>query len=171
MSEVEKSPLAGPGRPNREEADRRAHLKRAQDRVREIRGSGNDLDEYRDRLWAPEAPDGWSYEWKVKTVLGKADPHADMELNRQGWEPVPLSRHPEMMPPGWSGEYIEQGGLVLHERPAELTEESKARARHEATSIVRNKEQQLGIAPKGTFNRGGDGIRKSYQPIAIPDGE
>ena len=175
MSDVEgRTQPAGPGRPSREEAERRASLKRAQDRVREIRGSGNDLDEYRDRLWTPEPPEGFGYEWKAVSIMGKSDPHRDSELMRQGWEPVSLSRHPEMMPPNWKGDIIEQGGLVLMERPMELVEEAKARSRHEALSVVRNKETQLGMAPKGTFQRGGPqqrGVAKSYQPIAIPDGE
>jgi hypothetical protein len=171
---MERSQIAGPGRPNREEMDRRASLKRAQDRIKEIRGLGQELDEYRDRLHAPEPPDGWSYEWAAVAVLNKEDPHKIAELRRQGWTAVPLSRHPEMMPHDWSGETIVQDGLLLMERPAELTEEAKARQYREAVSAVRNKEEQLGMSPRGTFQRGGPnqkGVAKSYQPIAIPDGE
>ena len=45
-----------------------------------------------------DIPDGWSYEWKRRTVLGAEDPAYQVALARSGCEPVPTSRHPSYMP-------------------------------------------------------------------------
>ena len=117
----------GPGRPRNPVVEGMADSgvddskARAEARLREIRGQANAGVGDRDKFWAPQAPDGWSYEWKTKTVLGQENPSYQVELMRQGWEAVPLSRHPDMMPAGWRGEFIEVEGQVLMERPAVLT--------------------------------------------------
>lgn len=152
---------------------RRESLARAEARLREIRAQGGDLDEYRDRLWAPTPPDGWDYQWCVRAVLNQEDPAKHVELQRQGWSPVPRRRHPEMMPQGWTGDTIENGGLVLMERPLTLTLEARERERRAALAAVREKEAQLGMTPKGHIARESrhTGVRKSYEAIAIPDEE
>ena len=73
-----------------------------------------------DKFWAPPPPDGWDYQWKRRSVYNQEDPAYQVELARQGWEAVPLSRHSEMMPRGWSGQTIEVEGMTLMERPADL---------------------------------------------------
>jgi hypothetical protein len=168
MAEVEER---RPGRPTREEAARRESLARAELRVRQVRESGLDLDEYRDRLWAPEPPEGWEYEWKVVSIMNAEDPKSIAENIRQGWEAVPRDRHPEMMPVGFPGNTIEEGGLILMERPKVLCEEARERHMRESRGLVRTKEMQLGAAPQGTFDRSGKGVSKQYAPITIPDGE
>ena len=75
-------------------------------------------------------------------VLGQEDPAYPVALRRTGWEPVPVSRHPEMMPPG-AGGVIERKGMVLMERPKEITDEMKAIDYRNARNQVRTKEQQL----------------------------
>lgn len=159
------------GRPTLAESASRSSLSRAEQRAREIRGMATDGGNSRDKFWAPEAPDGWSYEWKRRTIYNKEDPSYSMELVRQGWEPVPLSRHPEMMPRGWQGETIEVEGLLLMERPKVFCDESRARERAETKAQIREKEAQLTGAPRARFGTGDAKVRKTYEPMAIPTDE
>ncbi len=120
-------------------------------------------------------PDGWSYEWKTLTVLGKENPSYQVALAHRGWEAVPRSRHPEMMPDNYRGETIERDGMILMERPKEITDEVNGHERRKAREQVRSKEEQLGGAAPGQFSRDNKGqsmvnIKKSYEAgIAIPD--
>ena len=145
---------------------------RAEARLREIRASGVDLSEARDKFYAPPPPDSWSYEWKVKTVMGQEDPTQQVELVRAGWEPVPLSRHPEMMPPGWKGATIEVGGLVLMERPLVLTQEAQMRDRRAAREAIATKEAQMRSGrPSDLGPREVHRFNKSREAMPIPRDE
>lgn len=147
---------------------------RAEARLREIRGQANAGSGDRDKFWAPNPPDGWDYQWKRKTVFGQEDPSYQVELMRQGWEPVPLSRHPDMMPAGWRGEFIEVEGQVLMERPAVLTKEARLRDDAAAREAVRSKEAQLGLANKGDLSRDGRRdvkLSRSYESMPVPADE
>lgn len=147
---------------------------RADARLREIRGQANASGADRDKYWAPKPPDGWTYEWKTRSVLGKEDSSYAVELIRSGWTPVPLSRHPDMMPPGWKGEVIEVGGQWLMERPEVLTREARLRDDSAAREAVRTKEQQLRQSGKDHLSRDGTrevALRKSFEPIAVPADE
>jgi hypothetical protein len=139
-------------------------------RIREIRSNGVDLSETRDKFWAPPPPDGWDYQWKMRTVMGMEYPERIREQHEQGWTPVPLSRHPEMMPPGWTGATIERDGQALMERPMIFTEEARAREGRDARMNIRSKEEQLGSARSGHFDRDAR-VKKGYEPIAVPDDE
>ena len=68
----------------RDEDPRVAAAKRAA----EIRGHLGSLDDGTDDFVAPSAPDGWTYEWKRKTLLGQEDPAHQVHLARTGWQPV-----------------------------------------------------------------------------------
>lgn len=144
-------------------------LARAEARLREIRENIPDGGALRDKFWAPQAPEGWTYEWKVRTVMNEEMSSYIVELARNGWEAVPLSRYPEMMPSGWSGQTIEVEGLVLMERPSVLTEEDRAIEARNAREAVMTKEAQL------RSGRGDDlgrrevhRLSKSRGPIDIP---
>lgn len=119
-------------------------------------------------------PTGWSYEWKRKTVLGAEDPAHQVSLARRGWEPVPASRHPEMMPMGYTGVEITRKGMVLMERPMEITEEVRAAELRKARLQVRAKEEQLSASPQGQFERSNKGndlvkVKKGYEAMPIPE--
>lgn len=119
-------------------------------------------------------PDGWTYEWKTKTILGAEDPAHQVKLARDGWEAVPASRHPEMMPAGYKGTEITRKGMVLMERPAEITEEVRQIELRRARLQVRAKEEQLSAAPAGQFERSNKGndmakIKKGYEAMPIPE--
>lgn len=121
-----------------------------------------------------DIPDGWTYEWKRHTVLNAEDPSHQMHLASTGWEPVPANRHPNMMPIGYNGAYIERKGMMLYERPAEITDRFRRRDEKEATSRVQAIEEQLTGAPSGHFERNNKGsplakINKTYERMAIPE--
>lgn len=154
------------------------HVERARRRISELRAQYGDLDEeegdvYLDRFYA-EAPTGWTYEWKTHTVFNKTFPHYTNQLLRSGWSPVPANRHRELLFPEYADESIIIEGLMLMERPKELTERRRMRERIKATDQVRNSEAKLVEAPPGTAPR--DSHRKtqprvgsSVGPIGVPD--
>jgi hypothetical protein len=154
----------------REDDDPRA---RAAKRAAEIKGTGFVMDEGVDEFRAPPPPEGWNYEWKRKTVIGQEDPAYQVDLARRGWEPVPASRHPDMMPSTGGYDSIERKGMILMERPKEITDEAREIERRKAISQVRAKEAQLSEAPQGQFERDDPRVRpnikKSFEPVEIPE--
>jgi len=150
----------------------RESLARAERRLAEIRANMPDGGEVRDKFWAPEPPAGFDYQWKRRTIYGQEDPAYWVELTRQGWEPVPLSRHSQMMPNGWKGKMIEVEGMVLMERPMVLTEEARLRERLAAREAVLTKEQQLSSTREGDLGRR-EVLRfsKTREPITVPDSD
>jgi hypothetical protein len=148
---------------------------RAARRAAELR-SHDDMTETTDEYFIEPGiiPQGWSYEWKRKTVLGAEDPAHQVALARRGWEIVPASRHPEMMPLGYTGVEITRKGMVLMERPLEITEEVRAAELRKARLQVRAKEEQLTAAPQGQFERSNKGndlvkVKKGYEAMPIPE--
>ena len=160
-----------PMRESLREEDPRA---RAAKRTAELRNHLGSMDTGTDDFYvdANSIPDGWTYEWKRKTVLGAEDPSYQVALAHAGWEPVPANRHPEMMPSSMTYSNIERKGMILMERPAEITAEVRQRDLINARKQVRVKEQQLSSAPDGTLTRdhaqAQPNIKKSYSPINIP---
>lgn len=149
-----------------------ASLARAEARLREIRQNLPEGGALRDKFWAPDAPPGFTYEWKVRTVLNEEQSSYLVELQRNGWEAVPLSRHPEMMPVGWKGETIEVEGLVLMERPTALIDEDREMERRNAREAVFIKETQLRSGRDGDLGaRQVHSLSKSRGPIAVPGDE
>lgn len=145
---------------------------RAEARIRAIRGNP-DLEGgggERDKYWAPPPPDGFDYQWKLKSVMNQDDIDRIRQNEMNGWEPVPLTRHPELMPRGWKGDTIEVGGLVLMERPMVFTEEARAEERRAAREAVITKEAQMkegrgsDLGPR-QVNR----FNKSRGPIDVPN--
>jgi hypothetical protein len=119
-------------------------------------------------------PQDWSYEWKMRTVLGAEDPAHQVALQRKGWEIVPASRHPQMMPLGYTGIMIIRKGMVLMERPLEITEEARSIEHRRARLQVRAKEEQLSASRPGEFERSHKGenmtkIKKGYEAMPIPE--
>jgi hypothetical protein len=159
-------------RPPMREEDPRARAARRAQELRDHRGS---LDDGTDDFYVdPSAvPPGWDYEWKRKTVMGAEDPAYQVALMRAGWEPVPASRHPEMMPDRGHFATIERKGMILMERPKEITDEMRELELRKARQQVRQKEQQLNSAPEGQFGRDHAQVRpkinKSYEAIPIPE--
>lgn len=175
-NEIDASPPRADMRPTMREDDSKA---RAERRMEELRGHGVSFDEGTDKFFFDRAkiPDGWDYEFKRDTVYNQSDPAYQVQLARNGWQPVPLSRHPEEMPAGYAGNTILRDGQVLMERPAEMTKMARDHEQRMARRQVRAKEEQLTSAnlPGVSFdtdNKGqaiGKGLRKGYSPMQISD--
>lgn len=143
---------------------------RAEARIREIRGNPDLQGVERDKYYAPPPPEGWDYQWKLKSVMGQDDNDRIRQVEASGWEPVPLHRHPELMPKGYTGNTIEVGGLVLMERPKFFTDEARAEEKRLAREAVAMKELQMREGRAGdlgarTVNR----FSKSHQSISVSD--
>jgi hypothetical protein len=162
-----------PVAPKPREEDPRA---RAARRAMELREQTSSDDDGADKFYVDPKiiPDGWSYEWKMFTVLGKENPSYQIAMAHKGWEAVPRSRHPHLMPINYQGETIEREGMLLMERPLEITQEARARDQRIARAQVRGKEEQLGGAPAGTFERSNKDqslvkVKKSFEHVPIPE--
>lgn len=66
--------------------------------------------------------DGWTYQWCRQSTYGKEDRAEQLRMQDNGWRPVPPSRfgHND------TGDYVVRDGLVLMERPVELTEAARS---------------------------------------------
>ena len=143
-------------------------------RAKEIMGHIGDVDAGTDDFYFDmnTVPDGWTYEWKRRTVHNQEDPAYQVQLNRTGWTPVPTSRHPSMMPIGAHYQTIERKGMVLMERPQEITDQFRRLDEKRAKDQVRVKEDQLSSAPQGQFDRNHPqarpNIKKGFEPMPVP---
>ena len=170
-------PAAAEGTSPQASPDPNDPMERARRRAAELREHGS-FDPGSDKFSFNLSiiPPGWSYEWKTHTVLGKSDYSYEIGLAQRGWEAVPASRHPDMMPLGYTGATIDRDGQRLMERPAVITEEARVRDKQEARDLVRSKESQVTGNPAGDNspfardNKGNplSGIRKSYEAMEIP---
>jgi len=150
-------------------------LDRARRRAAELRKHGAVDEDFTDEFYVnpSDIPDGWSYEWKRRTVLGQEDPGYNVAIARAGWEPVPASRHPAYMPAGSSGAVIERKGMVLMERPKEITDDARNRDLRRAKGQVQQKEAQLNESGPGQFGKDDPRVKakigKSYEAIPISE--
>ena len=159
--------LRAPARPElREESP----LERAKRRAAEIKGHLTTANDTADEFAIPAnlIPEGWTYEWKRKSVFGQEDSSYMMSQEARGWEPVPASRHRNLMPEGHYNT-IERKGMILMERPREITDEAKRMDRVRAMNQVKSREQQLADAQFGNFDRSKPTISKGYEPMAMPE--
>lgn len=142
---------------------------RAEQIRKKMEDDGSNIDFHDDFYIDPrKIPDGWDYNWKRHTTANMPDPAYERDLLQAGWEPVDTSRHPEMMPPRSSGPIIRKG-MMLMERPKEISDMAKQRELASARELVHNKERELGLTPSGTFQRDNrTGVKKSYGPVDIP---
>ena len=141
-------------------------------RAAEIRNNTSDLDDGVDEFAAPPAPDGWTYEWKRRSSMNMEDVSHMNHVRRTGWTPVPIERHPEMMEVGAEGS-IERKGMILMERPEEITLDAKAKELRSARQQVDIKSGQMDPKGKGGLLNRQDSqvapkITKDYN-FAIPE--
>ena len=163
-NEVEAAPIASKPRGLRDAALRAEQIR---DRMR---NNEQNLDHYDEFFIDPRVvPEGWDYNWKRLEIAGMKDPAYEVELLQAGWEPVDAGRHPDMVPPGYKGA-ITKKGMILMERPSEISNIAKQRELSTAREAVAAKERALGLAPSGQFERDQSktGVRKSYSPMSVP---
>lgn len=175
---TESAPVSVPRSEMRAPVREESSAERAKRRAAEIRGHLGGIEEGTDEFYVDPnmIPEGWSYEWKRKLLLGAEDPTYTVQLLRMGWEPVPLNRdrdHMAMMPSNWPHNTIERKGMILMERPTEVVEEARRIEQKRAKDQVRAKEQQLSGAPDGQFGRDHAQVRpkisKSFEAMPIPE--
>ena len=126
-------------------------------RTAEILAQLGDSIEQNDEFLIPENlkhPE-WTMEWKRWSVHNAEDSGYINSLLRTGWQFVPAKRPGFQMflPRGWKEDFILKKGMVLMERPAEITRMINEKSLTEAREQVKRKEQQLGEAPPGTLQR------------------
>jgi hypothetical protein len=141
-------------------------------RAAEIRGNGSDLEDGTDEFATPTPPDGWTYEWKRRYTMNQEDLSHMNHVRRTGWTPVPVERHPEMMQVGAEGS-IERKGMMLMERPEEITQDFRDRERRAARQQVQIKEGQMDPKGRGGLTDRNDSrvapkIKKGFD-FAIPE--
>ncbi len=135
-------------------------------------------DDENDRLKVAKEliPDGQDYLWVTGSIYGQPQPQRLARFQRQGWQPVPASRHDGLfMPKGHQG-YIEVDGLILHERSLKISDMARAFERKRAKGQIRAKEAQLlGGGMDVTLDSQhpsalrSNRINKSYEKIEIPE--
>ena len=128
---------------------------RAAQRAAELRLHASNDTDTPDKYAIPsgEIPEGWCYEWKRQSVYGKEDPSYQVAQAQAGWEPVDPKRHPALMPRGYAGHTIERDGMVLMERPQEITDDFNRRLLRESAKQMREQEERVGSAPQGQLQR------------------
>lgn len=104
--------------------------------------------------------DGWSYQWVRASCHGKDDPANLSQHYENGWRPASaagLLKHYNVT----DGKTITRDGLVLCERPAQLTHEALAEDRRNALELRNAQAEQFGARdlPAGFEDgrRSGDG--------------
>lgn len=142
---------------------------RAARRSAELLDNLDDLDETNDDFYIDQSivPEGWTYEWKRHKTLGAVDPSYEVSLARAGWEPVPVKRHADMMPIGWTGAMIERKGMILMERPTTIVKRAREKEDRRAREQVGAKEAQVRGQPAGANSpfEGRAKMGKSYEPL------
>jgi hypothetical protein len=100
-------------------------------------------------------PPGISLEWKTETVFGKDNYQYFQYMREQGWEPALAKDFPGFMPDNTDPQSpVRRSGMILMERPIELTREAMRDDRMAALGAVAAKEDQVRGAPdKNQFQR------------------
>lgn len=108
-------------------------------------------------------PVGWVYQWCRQSVFNEPDLANMTHMRENGWTPVPCERHEGMyMAPGHRGDIV-RGGLILMERPKELSDEARAEEEMLARQQVEAQKQQLGLSMPDGFASQRANLRTSYE--------
>lgn len=124
-------------------------------------------------------PPGWEYQWNAVSVVGNSEivRSTALQMQANGWTPVPAERHDGIfMPKGSRGEIV-IGGCRLEERPSILCEEARAEDKANAFQLMSDRNESLKLAgvnrnlPQGfdpltggqrrVLRTGGDNVRMS----------
>jgi len=120
-------------------------------------------------------PDGMDYEWKAVTCVGLELREHQVRLARDGaWDPVPSSRHPEIVGKFLNKENPDEaiviGGMMLMERPKQYTDESRAENYRSARARVENHFESLGIGSVAGAPPAKPTVKRDYSTVQlVPD--
>jgi hypothetical protein len=92
-----------------------------------------------------DIPEGWTYQWIAESVFLNSDKEvvSTVGFYENGWTPVPAQRHEgQFMPVGYKG-HIRREGLILVERPKELTDEARDEEIAAAKNLIRTQNEQF----------------------------
>ena len=89
-------------------------------------------------------PDGFTYEWRNHTVIGQTFQEDTNDDYRNGWRPVPASRHPDLAGRDTNGAII-MSGSILCERPLAFSEKARADERDRYRASEQRQRQQFGL--------------------------
>ena len=148
---------------------------KAEMRAAELRGNRDASFDGTDEFYIDKSviPDGWVYEWKTWTVLGQEQQTRMMGYKRAGWEEVPRTRHPDMMPVGSKDPHIIRQGNILMELPDEIVREYRAQHDRTAREQVRIQEGKAkggeGVHEGFDTTLAKNSIKHSYDAVRIPD--
>lgn len=121
-----------------------------------------------DRFWVDPAkiPEDMSYEFKRHSYGGKEDPQHIALMLRNGFEPVPAKRHPELVGEKYAAENPEAAiimdGQMLMERPKELREEADEEYKEVADTQVSDHVRRLKLTPDGQHERRVQSVSKKH---------
>lgn len=95
-----------------------------------------------------DIPDGMSYQWIAITVAGAEQRNSIAQFQQNGWEAVPMSRYPGRYGPAnhqgkLNNDPIVIDGLMLCERPIELTIEAREEEIGSAKELIRTRNDQF----------------------------
>lgn len=94
--------------------------------------------------------EGWDYEWKTVRVNGEeVDPSNIVEYQQGGWNLVPRTHFPSLVPPGWNKPYIERWGMQLFMRPMRLTEEARTELQKHAFNTLNDRLSAAAVGDVG----------------------
>lgn len=113
-------------------------------------------------------PEDMDYQWVRVTMLGKEDVEHQVNCEINGWNPVPPSRHPELTGTRLQvGESIVRGGLMLCERPKEISNEARNEDREKAARQVNDHIKRINGQARALREQGGKvgGVKTTYQAI------
>ena len=129
------------------------------------RKRGNNIDKF--HVPAHLIPPGWDYEWKRETILGQEDSAHMRSMSENGWTPVDASAHPGyFMADTYTGP-IRRDGMLLMERPLELTKEARQEDYTAARNLMDYQRQQLGqMLPRG-FDGVRPQVKQTYEPSDV----
>lgn len=114
-------------------------------------------------------PDGYCYEWKRVDIAGKEDHQHQVAMTENHWVAVPASRHPELMPSGYTGP-IRINDMILMERPLYLTEQAIAEYHREAQMQKTLQVKQLAVESEdGHAPRLAPKISRSYETVEVDE--
>ncbi len=94
--------------------------------------------------------EGWDYEWKTENVRGSDMLNYQAKLHANGWRPVPSSRLPGVYGPENDEGPVRHDGMILMERPLQLTIDARADEDRKAREQVRLKHESWGVSSKDT---------------------
>jgi hypothetical protein len=122
---------------------------------------------------ASDIPDGMSYQWIASTVAGAEQRQSIAQFQQNGWESVPMSRYPgrygpEKLDGKPNHTPIIIDGLILCERPIELTIEAREEEISAARQLIRTRNEQFQPKLPGALRERGTGLRAKRSIEGMP---